>query len=130
METMTSPSLETKPADRGRRSPVLGSAGEVPADPLNTSLFPHKETGLSDGQLGQPNQGNSRWLSVDQIRKMQRMRRDRVIEAMENGELPYEQRGRIRYARLTDVLAWEERRLQPDYQPTTRKLRADLVEFG
>ena len=35
-----------------------------------------------------------RWLTVDQIRKMQRMRRERVLEAMLTGELPYEQRGR------------------------------------
>lgn len=53
----------------------------------------------------------SHWLSVEQIRKMQRMRRETVIKAMELGELPFEQRGRIRYARLADVLAWEERRL-------------------
>ena len=47
------------------------------------------------------------WLSVNQIRKMQRMRRKTVICAMESGELPFERRGRIRYARLADVQAWE-----------------------
>lgn len=52
-----------------------------------------------------------RWLSVNQIRKMQRMRRENVIAAMNAGELPFERRGRIRYARLFDVLAWEERRM-------------------
>lgn len=57
-------------------------------------------------------QAASVWLSVEQIRKQQRMRRERVIEAMESGELPYERRGRIRYARLSDVIAWEERRLR------------------
>ncbi len=47
-----------------------------------------------------------RWMSVEQIHKQQRMRRERVIEAMLSGELPYEQRGRIRYARTCDVEAW------------------------
>jgi len=47
-----------------------------------------------------------RWLTVEQIRKQQRMRRERVIEAMLSGELPYEQRGRIRYARVCDVEVW------------------------
>jgi len=72
----------------------------------------------------------SHWLSVDQIRKMQRMRRERVVEAMENGELPFERRGRIRYARVTDVLAWEERRLQRDYEPKRSRIRADLADLA
>ncbi len=49
------------------------------------------------------------WLTAEQIRKQQRMRRERVIEAMESADLPYASRGRIRYARLTDLLACEER---------------------
>jgi hypothetical protein len=71
----------------------------------------------------------SRWLSVDQIRKLQRMRRERIIAAMEAGELPYEQRGRIRYARECDVLAWEEKRLKRG--PTAQRLRVrpELVQF-
>jgi hypothetical protein len=62
----------------------------------------------------------SRWLSVEQIRKQQRMRWQRVIEAMESGELPYELRGRIRYARECDVEAWEEKRLRrgPSARPS------------
>ncbi len=79
-------------------------------NPLNTGFF--------DGHERQPIQPHappggafSHWLSVEQIRKLQRMRRQTVIAAMEAGELPYERRGRIRYARLADVLAWEERRL-------------------
>jgi len=46
---------------------------------------------------------NRRWLTVADIRKQQRMRRETVINAMLSGELPYEQRGRIRYARRCDV---------------------------
>jgi hypothetical protein len=41
-----------------------------------------------------------RWVSVEQIRKQPRMRRETVVAAMLSGELPYEQRGRIRYASL------------------------------
>ena len=51
-----------------------------------------------------------RWLTVEDIRKQQRMRRDVVVAAMLAGDLPYEQRGRIRYARITDVQAWEDSR--------------------
>ncbi len=69
-----------------------------------------------------------RWLTVEQIRKMQRMRREQVIEAMEAGLLPFEKRGRIRYARLTDVFAWEERRLA-DPQPSARSVHPDLQDL-
>jgi len=48
-----------------------------------------KETGLA-----------ASWLSVEQIRKQQRMCRETVVAAMLSRELPYEQRGRIRYASL------------------------------
>ncbi|QDU57517.1 hypothetical protein [Aeoliella mucimassa] len=54
-----------------------------------------------------------RWMTVEEIRKEQRMRRDTVVAAMLAGELPYEQRGRIRYARRCDVEAWELSRLKP-----------------
>ena len=53
-----------------------------------------------------------RWLSVEQIRKMQRVRREVVLAAMASSRLPFERRGRVRYARRCDVLAWEESRLQ------------------
>ena len=53
----------------------------------------------------------TRWLSVEQIRKQQRMRRETVVNAMLSGELPYEQRGRRRYARVQDVENWERSRL-------------------
>ena len=68
------------------------------------------------------------WLSVEQIRKRERMRRERVIEAMEAGDLPYERRGRIRYARLSDIIAWEERRLNIA-EPKIRKIRSDLHDL-
>jgi DNA-binding transcriptional ArsR family regulator len=72
----------------------------------------------------------SRWLSVNQIRKMQRMRRTTVVAAMEAGELPFERRGRIRFARLSDVLIWEERRLSREVALSTRSIRPDLVDFA
>lgn len=67
------------------------------------------------------------WLSVNQIRKMQRMRRETVIRAMESGELPFERRGRIRYARLADVQAWEERRLSQPETLSTFTIDSDLA---
>jgi len=82
---------------------------------LNTSAFP----------AGMP-----RWLSLHQISKMQRCRRETVIDAMQRGELPYEQRGRIRYARLSDVIAWEERRLRPDYTPVRGNVHPSLEGFA
>lgn len=71
----------------------------------------------------------SRWLSVDQIRKMQRMRRERVVDAMLSGELPYEQRGRIRYARECDVLAWEQQRLNRGPEPRRLEVHPDLLQY-
>ena len=69
-----------------------------------------------------------RWLSVEDIRKQQRMRRETVIAAMLGGELPYEQRGRIRYARLSDVEKWEQSRLSQE-KPTTMMIHPDLADF-
>lgn len=70
------------------------------------------------------------WLSVNQIRKMQRMRRDTVIRAMESGELPFERRGRIRYAWLADVQAWEERRLSYPETLSTFTIDPDLADLA
>jgi len=51
-----------------------------------------------------------------------------VLEAMASGELRYEQRGRIRYARLRDVQAWETARLERGPQPVpSRGLRNDIA---
>ena len=58
------------------------------------------------------------------------MRREQVVEAMLSGELPFEQRGRIRYARLTDVLAWEERRLARDAEPLAGLVHPDLADWA
>ena len=72
-----------------------------------------------------------RWLTVEEIRKQQRMRRDAVVAAMLAGELPYEQRGRIRYARITDIQAWEESRISRESKSTKQLLvHPDLVEFA
>lgn len=59
------------------------------------------------------------------------MRRKAVIEAMLSGELPFEQRGRIRYARVCDVEAWEQNRLQQKSNPDPKRvlIHPDLVEF-
>lgn len=71
-----------------------------------------------------------RWLTVEDIRKQQRMRRETVVAAMLSGELPYEQRGRIRYARVSDVEAWEKSRLICLEQcPGTVMVHPDLLEF-
>jgi hypothetical protein len=70
-----------------------------------------------------------RWLTVEDIRKQQKMRRETVVAAMLAGELPYEQRGRIRYARVSDIEAWEEKRLSRDRKTTPLLVHPDLVEF-
>src|SRR5262245_61097211 len=70
------------------------------------------------------------WLSTEQIRKMQRMRRQTVIQAMNSGELPFEQRGRIRYARLADVLVWEQRRLSQTFIPSTYPIDPDFADLA
>jgi hypothetical protein len=71
-----------------------------------------------------------RWLTVEQIRKQQRMRRERVLAAMLSGELPYEQRGRIRYARVCDVEAWEERRMTRPVVWSTRRICPELADLA
>lgn len=68
------------------------------------------------------------WLSVEQIRKRERMRRERVIAAMQSGELPFERRGRVRYARLSDVIEWGERRLNTA-EARNQTVRSDLVDL-
>lgn len=70
-----------------------------------------------------------RWLSLDQIRKQQRMRRETVLAAMLSGDLPYEQRGRIRYARVSDVCAWEEKRLAGARPTSPVEIHPELLEF-
>ena len=113
--------------DRNRSSPTPQQPMAGEENDLNTSLS--SESTATPIQPQAPPR-LSHWLSVDQIRKMQRMRRERVIEAMENGELPFERRGRIRYARLTDVIAWEVRRIERDYIPKRSRVRSDLADFA
>lgn len=71
-----------------------------------------------------------RWLTVEDIRKQQRMRRQAVIAAMLSGQLPYEQRGRIRYARCCDVERWEQSRLKNVIETTSTLVHPDLAEFA
>ncbi len=68
-------------------------------------------TERSSTSKSKDNSITARWLTVEQIRRMQRMRRETVVTAMLAGDLPYEQRGRIRYARVSDVQTWERSRL-------------------
>ena len=70
-----------------------------------------------------------RWLTVEAIRKQQRMRREVVVAAMLAGELPYEQRGRTRYARVSNIEAWEEKRLSRGRKTTPLLVHPDLAEF-
>ena len=70
------------------------------------------------------------WLSLEQIRKMQRCRRQTVLDAMDSGQLPYEQRGRVRYARVCDIERWEESRLCGAGQTAAVKIHSDLAQFA
>lgn len=96
-----------------------------PAKPIPTPENPTPPE-TSPARSGNP---ESRWLSVEQIRKQQRCRRTVVIAAMESGALPYERRGRIRYARICDVLAWEQARLVKPRPTSPRQIHPDLAEF-
>lgn len=70
-----------------------------------------------------------RWLTVEEIRIQQRMRREAVVAAMLAGELPFEQRGRIRYARVSDIEAWEAKRVNRGRKGTPLLVHPDLAEF-
>lgn len=97
-------------------------------NPLDTIFFDGHERAPIQPHAP-PTTAFTHWLTLEQIRKMQRMRRSRVIQAMESGELPYERRGRIRYARLSDVLLWEERRLSQTGSVSTRAIAAELMDL-
>ena len=96
---------------------------------LDAPFFDHHESSPIR-RHAPPEQSYSRWLTLNQIRKMQRMRRETVLEAMNSGELPYEQRGRIRYARLADVLLWEERRLAGTVEQSTFEIDPDFADLA
>ena len=113
------------------------STRQQPATEDRSGINGHQlDTGVTDGHertpvqpLAPPAPALSTWLSVEQIRKNQRMRRETVVAAMLSGELPYEQRGRIRYARLSDVLVWEERRLAPKPEASSKRVHPDLADL-
>jgi hypothetical protein len=98
-------------------------------NPLDTCFIQHHER-IDIRPHAPPEGGFHRWLSVEEIRKMQRMRRETVISAMLIGELPFDQRGRIRYARLSDVLAWEEKRLSGVAIPSKRPIAPELMDLA
>lgn len=70
-----------------------------------------------------------RWLTVEDIRKQQRIRREAVIAAMLCGDLPYEQRGKIRYARCCDVEQWELKRLTKPRAPIKLRIHPELRDL-
>ncbi len=96
---------------------------------LDTNFFDHHEREPIRPHAP-PDGAFQHWLSLEQIRKMQRMRRSTVRDAMDRGELPYEQRGRIRYARLSDVLLWEQRRLVGVCTATRRPIDPDFADLA
>ncbi|MCG3126033.1 MAG: hypothetical protein CHACPFDD_00861 [Phycisphaerae bacterium] len=108
---------------RGNGHPSHAGPLATPSNPLNATFFEPKQPVATDGPF-------SHWLSLEQIRKMQRMRRATVIAAMESGELPYERRGRIRYVRLSDVFLWEERRLAGEAPPSDHRIDPDLADLA
>lgn len=121
----------TKQEDR--KAPLrLVAQSAQPSDEqcnLDTVFFDrHEQTPIQ--RHAPPEGAFSHWLSVEQIRRMQRMRRGTVIEAMESGRLPFEKRGRIRYARLSDVLAWEESRLSGTSTETARVIDPYLQDLA
>lgn len=105
-----------------------------PAEPMPTPEPVQPKAGSPTPEAKPAQQSNAqpavaRWLSVEQIRKQQRCRRSVVIAAMASGALPYEQRGRIRYARVCDVQAWELARLIKPQPTSPRQVHPDLAEF-
>lgn len=96
---------------------------------LNTGFVDYRERSCISPHAP-PEGAFHRWLSVEQIRKMQRMRRQTVQLAMMSGELPYERRGRICYARLSDVLVWEEKRLRGVATPSRRRIAPELADLA
>lgn len=118
--------MALQPEPAAARCEVVRAGEDGGGNPLDTSV--HDASSRVKGQ----GRGEDlpRWLSVDQIRKLQRMRKETVVEAMNAGELPFEQRGRIRYARLTDVIAWEERRVTADRKRVKGLVHPDLAHLA
>lgn len=61
---------------------------------------------------------------------MQRMRRETVVAAMDAGDLPFEQRGRVRYARICDVEAWEQQRLAQQLPRLRCRIHPELADLA
>lgn len=119
--------IEQSKAQSPRNQEEPGLA--LPENPLDTAFFDgHEHEPIVPHAPPKP--AFTHWLSVDQIRRMQRMRRQTVIDAMNSGELPFEKRGRIRYARLADVQMWEEKRLSHDYGTSTRRIAPELEDLA
>lgn len=102
-----------------RRGPQLDDADSPVPSNANHQSTPN----LADATL-------PRWLTVDQVRKLERCRRERVLEAIHLGELACEKRGRVRYIRLSDVIAWEERRLKSREERISGLVHPDLADFA
>lgn len=115
--------MEESAATRDTPRPVAAD------DSLNTGFVDNRERSCISPHAP-PEGAFHRWLSVEQIRKMQRMRRQSVLRAMLSGELPFERRGRICYARLSDVLLWEERRLRGVATPSCRRIAPELADLA
>jgi hypothetical protein len=49
---------------------------------------------------------------------------------MLSGDLPFERRGRIRYIRLSDVIAWEESRLHRETKPARDFIHPALLHLA
>ena len=109
-------------ARRERIAARLHAADHAVGD--NTARLHFCEAGRESNRTTQP-----RWLSVNQIRRQQRMRREAVLAAMASGELPFEQRGRIRYARECDVIAWEQKRLTRAPDSARLAIHRDLLKY-
>ena len=73
--------------------PHVSHGSPAESNPLDTCFFAHHADAEGE-QSTTPDGPFHRWLSVEQIRKMERMRRETVLAAMRSGELPFEQRGR------------------------------------
>ena len=109
--------------------PQNATRPQLADDTLNTGFVDYREQSCISPHAP-PEGAFHRWLSVEQIRKMQRMRRQTVQLAMLCGELPYERRGRICYARLSDVLVWEEKRLSGHSMPSRRRVAPELADLA
>ena len=109
--------------------PLNATRPRLADNPLDTGFVDYREQSCISPHAP-PEGAFHRWLSVEQIRKMQRMRRQTVLLAMLSGDLPFERRGRICYARLSDVLVWEEKRLSGDTTPSQRRIAPELADLA